>query len=108
MQFLISVIDDQTGLATPEEMAAIDVFNERLQADGHWIVACGITAPSAAAVIDNRGPQAVITEGPLHDEREYISGFWLISAPDLEVARALASDGSKACNRKVELRSLLG
>ena len=37
MKYLISVIDENTGLATPAEMAAIDVFNERLQAEGHWV-----------------------------------------------------------------------
>jgi hypothetical protein len=34
MQYLVSVINDTTGLATPEEQAAIDVFNDRLQAEG--------------------------------------------------------------------------
>ena len=32
MQYLVSVITDTTDLATPDEMAAIDVFNDRLQA----------------------------------------------------------------------------
>ena len=40
--------------------------------------------------------------------RENFSGFWLIEANDLESARTLAFQGSKACNRKVELRPLLG
>jgi len=30
MQYLFSVIDDTAGAATPDEDAAIDVFNERL------------------------------------------------------------------------------
>ena len=29
MQYLVSVIDDTAGRATPEEDAAIDVFNDR-------------------------------------------------------------------------------
>jgi len=108
MQFLISVIDDRTGSATPEEMAAIDAFNERLQADGHWVVACGISAPGEAVVIDGRGEEVVVADGPLHDSTEYIAGFWLVNASDLDAARALAAAGSKACNRRVELRPLLG
>ena len=35
MQYLVSVIDDETNSATPDEMAAIHAFNERLQAEGH-------------------------------------------------------------------------
>ncbi|MEW1910986.1 hypothetical protein AB0442_21470 [Kitasatospora sp. NPDC085895] len=36
MQYLFSVIHDDSGLATAEEMAAIDVFNDGLRAEGHW------------------------------------------------------------------------
>jgi len=43
MQYLISVIHDQAGLATPDEHAAIDVFNERLQAEANWVFAGGLT-----------------------------------------------------------------
>ena len=45
MQYLVSVIDDSTGLATPDEMAAIDAFNDRLQAEGHWVFAGGLGSP---------------------------------------------------------------
>ncbi len=34
MQYLVSVIDDTAGLATPDEMAAIDAFNAREHALG--------------------------------------------------------------------------
>lgn len=108
MQFLISVIDDQTGTATADELAAIGVFNESLRADGHWVVACGITAPSEASVIDGRGDEVVVTDGPLHASAEYIAGFWLVTAADLDAAQTLAAAASKACNRRVELRPLLG
>lgn len=108
MQFLISVIDDSTGTANPAEMAAIDAFNDRLMAEGHWVFAGGLSAPSDAAVIDNRGDAVVSTEGPLHPAREYLSGCWIITAPNLDVARELAAEGSRCCNRKVELRPFLG
>ena len=81
MQYLVSVIHDAAGLATPEEEAAIDVFNERLQAEGHWVFAGGLGSPSSATVIDNRGGEAMITDGPFLESKEYIVGFWIIEAP---------------------------
>jgi hypothetical protein len=33
--------------------------------------------------------------------------FWIIEAPDLDVALTLAAEGSKACDRKVEVRPFL-
>src|SRR5580700_1964662 len=107
MQYLVSVINDAADLATPDEMAAIDVFNEGLQAEGHWVFAGGLGAPSSATVIDNRGEQAIFTDGPFAESKEFLAGFWIMEAADLDVALKLATAGSKACNRKVEVRPFL-
>ena len=107
MQYLVSVITDSVDLADPEEQAAIDVFNDQLQADGQWVFAGGLAVPSAATVIDNRGEEAMITDGPFVESKEYLVGFWIIEAADLDVALRLAAEGSKACNRKVEVRPFL-
>ena len=107
MQYLVSVIDDTAGLATPEEEAAIDVFNDRLMAEGHWVFAGGLAAPSSATVVDNRGEEPMFTDGPFLESKEYLAGFWIIEAADLDVALKLAAEGSKACNRKIELRPIL-
>ena len=107
MQYLVSVIDDKTGSATQNEMAAIDAFNERLEADGHWVFAGGLGSPGTATVIDNRDGEAVFTDGPFLESKEYLAGFWIIEAPDLDVALKLAAEGSKNCNRKVEVRPFL-
>jgi hypothetical protein len=105
MQYLVSVITDQADLADPDEQAAIDVFNDRLQAEGYWVFAGGLGAPSTATVIDNRGTrEALFTDGPFLESKEFLIGFWIIEAPDLDVALKLAAEGSKACNRKVEVR----
>ena len=107
MQYLVSVIYDESDLATSDEQAAIDVFNERLQSEGHWVFAGGLGAPSSATVIDNRGEEAMFTDGPFVETKEFLAGFWIIEAPDLDVALKLAAEGSKACNRKVEVRPFL-
>ncbi|MFA5551801.1 MAG: YciI family protein [Trueperaceae bacterium] len=103
-KYFISVIDRATGTADQGEMAAVDVFNDKLRADGHFVMAVGLAAPSAATTIDARGQSAVVTDGPFAELEEYLSGFWIIEAPDRETALRLASEGSKACNRRVELR----
>jgi hypothetical protein len=107
MQYLVSVIHE-SALATSDEQAAIDVFNERLQAEGHWVFAGGLAAPGTATVIDNRGEEAVVTDGPFVETKEYLVGLWIIEAADLDVALRLAAEGSRACNRKVEVRPFLG
>jgi hypothetical protein len=106
-QYLISVLNDSNDLATAQEMAAIDVFNEQLQTDGHWVFAGGLASPSTATVVDGRDAEAVLTDGPYIESKEWIVGFWVTEAPDLDVALRLAALGSKSCNRRVELRPFL-
>ena len=107
MQYLVSVIDDKSNSATTDEMAAIDAFNDRIEAQGHWVFAGGLAAPSTATVIDNRTGEALFTDGPFVESKEYMAGFWVMEAADLDVALALAAEGSKACNRRVEVRPFL-
>jgi hypothetical protein len=107
MQYLVNVIFDQPAFGTDEEMAAIDVFNEQLQAGGNWVFAGGLAAPSSSTVVDNRSGEPIVTDGPFIETKEFAAGFWIWEAPDLDAALALAVAGSKACNRKLEVRPLL-
>jgi hypothetical protein len=101
------VIDDQTGSATPAEMAAISAFNARVDAEGHWVFAGGLAAPTTATVVDNRGAELLVTDGPFLESKEHVAGLWIFEAPDLDAALELAADGSRACNRRVEVRPFL-
>jgi len=108
MHFQISVIDDLSQPADDNEMAAIDAFNDKLRANGHWVYANGMQPPSSATVIDNRAGANIVTNAPLFPAAENFSGLWIIDALSIEVARELALEGSRACNRKVELRPFHG
>ena len=107
MQFMIFVLHDSHTFAPESEMAAIDVFNARLIAEGHWVFAAGLGFPDSATVLDNRDDRGLQTDGPFVESKEFIAGVWIIEAADLAEALTLAAEGSKACNRRVELRPLL-
>ena len=104
MQYLISVIEDGTELAPPGEIAAVQAFNDRLRAQGHWVFADGLAEPRTATVIDARGNEPIFTDGAFLESKEFLGGLWIIEAPHLDVALKLAAEGSNVCNRKVELR----
>jgi hypothetical protein len=106
-QYLISVLTETGDFATAEEDAAIDVFNEQLQAQGQWVFAGGLASPGTATVVDGRDGEPVFTDGPYLESKEWVAGFWIIEAADLDVALRLAAGGSKSCNRRVELRPVL-
>ncbi len=107
MRFILFVINDTRDLATGDEMDAIDAFNERLRAHGHWVFAAGIGTPDTATVVDNRAGAGLVRAGSLFPDGEFYNGFWIIDAEDGEQAQALALEGSRACNRRVEVRPFL-
>jgi hypothetical protein len=112
MQYLISVVDDPDSDPVDDsvldaEAAAIDAFNERLKAQGNWVFAGALGAPRTATAIDNRGDSAVIQDGPFVESKEFLGGFWIIEAADRDAALRIAREGSRACNRRVEMWPVL-
>jgi len=67
MKFLVSVIDNQTRSPhTPQEIQAIDDFNDKLSAHGQRIFAGGLDSPSSAIVFDNRNGANKSSEGSIY------------------------------------------
>ena len=108
MHYLLSVIDDATNPGGADEPGAIDAFNQRLKDDGCWVFAGGLEGLDTSTVVDARSGGTAITDGPFAETKEYLAGFWVIEAADLDVALELAAGGSKACNRKIEVRPFDG
>jgi hypothetical protein len=76
----------------------------RLQAQGRFVYANGLASSTTATVVDGQGDSPLVTDGPYLESEEYLGGFWIIEAGDLDQALALAAKGSKACQGKVEVR----
>jgi hypothetical protein len=108
MKFMLFVIDQQSRSASTNEMAAIDEFNDSLRANGHWVMAAGLADPTRATLIDNTQDKGEVSQGSLFSSDDFYSGFWIIDAESEELAQELAMRGSKACNRRVEVRPFLG
>ena len=87
-----------------EAFAATGAFNNQNRTDGYWVFAGGLQPAATATVVDGQGDTPVMTDGPYLETKEVIGGFWVIDAPDLDVALGLAAEGSKACRGKVEVR----
>jgi hypothetical protein len=109
MRFLINVIESiERPAHSRQEIDAIDDFNDEMVAAGQRLIAVGIAPPDNSLQIDNRDGQVKYIKESLADSNEYVSGIWIIDVPNREIALELAARGSKACNRRVELRPLLG
>lgn len=85
-------------------LAATGAFNDKLVEQGHFVFADGLEAATTATTVDGQGETPVLTDGPYLEAKEHLGGFWVIEAPDLDVALALAAEGSRACRGVVEVR----
>jgi hypothetical protein len=84
--------------------AAVDAFNEKLQAQGAWVFAGGLHPADVATVVDATGGDVIVTDGPFAEAKEHLGGFWVIEAADLDAAMKWAEEGSRACRGPVEVR----
>ncbi|MEV4464668.1 YciI family protein [Micromonospora echinofusca] len=90
--------------AVPQAFADTGAFDERLRRDGHLVFTDGLAPATTATTVDGQGEKPALTDGPYLETREHLDGFWVIEAADLDVALALAAEGSRACRGTVEVR----
>lgn len=92
------------GAAAEEIIAAVDTFNGQLRSANAWVFAGGLHPVDVATVVDAAGGDVITTDGPFAETKEYLGGFWVISAPDLDAALDWAARASQACRAPVEVR----
>ncbi|MGN9809512.1 YciI family protein [Micromonospora sp. BQ11] len=90
--------------AMAQAFADTGAFNEKLRRDGHLVFADGLEPATTATTVDGQGERPTFTDGPYLETKEHLGGFWVIEAADLDVALALAAEGSRACRGRVEVR----
>jgi hypothetical protein len=108
-QYLLSVHMVEGGeVPSPDEMQQIykdvDAFNAELQTEGAWVFAGGLHPADTATVVQVKDGEVLTTDGPFAETKEHLGGFWIVTAPDLDAALALAARGAAACRGPVEVR----
>jgi hypothetical protein len=108
-QYLLSVIQP-TGVQPPPPeflekiMKNVEAFNEELKAAGAWVFAGGLDAPSTATVVRVQGGEVLLTDGPFVEGKEYVGGFSIVSAPDLDAALEWGRKAARATTLPIEVR----
>jgi hypothetical protein len=82
----------------------VEAFNTQIMAEGAWVFGGGLYPPASATVVRIEDGELLTTDGPFAETKEQLGGFWVVKAPDLDVALALAARATKACGAPVEVR----
>jgi hypothetical protein len=91
-----------------DQLAAIMRRVEEVDADllaaGAWVFAGGLHDPSSATVVDPRGGDTVVTDGPFVETKEMVGGIVIVAAADLDEALGWATRMADAVGQPVEVR----
>ena len=110
-QYLLSIYHPDEPIPDPEVMEKIyrdvSALNDELRAAGAWVFAAGLHPSTTATVLQVRGGDVLVTDGPFAEGKEHVGGFWIIRATDLDEALAWARKATVACTLPVEVRPMV-
>jgi len=107
-RYLIAIYQPDGGVPSPGVLEAVGRelhrLNQDIKAAGGWVFSGGLHAASSATVVRVRDGDRLITDGPYVEGKEHIGGFWVVNAPDLDVALGWAQRAAEATMLPIEVR----
>ena len=112
-QYLLSVHsevggEDHEQSMSPEEMRTfmerVGALEAEMKANGTFVFTGRLSDADAATVVRPGDGGLVMTDGPFVESKEYIAGFYIINADDLDAALAWAGKVVQAIDHPIEVR----
>jgi hypothetical protein len=89
-------------------MEEIHALNREMIAACARKFACGLSPAADARTLRKQpGGKVSVSDGPYIETKEYIGGFWVLEAADLDKAIAWGQKAVVACRASVEVRPML-
>ena len=89
-QYLLGMYQPDGPTPPPEVldrvMRDLGVINQHINDAGGWVFSGGLHPASTATVLKLDNGQVVATDGPFAEAKEYLGGFWIVNAEDLDAA----------------------
>ncbi|GAB2551855.1 YciI family protein [Nocardia heshunensis] len=108
-RYLLSIYQPD-GTAPPPDldtiMGELAQLNDEMRAAGAWVFAAGLHAPSTATVLQAKGAEVLVTDGPYAESKEHIGGFSVIQADDLDEALVWGKRMTAIIGLPIEVRPL--
>ncbi|PTY02126.1 hypothetical protein DB347_24710 [Opitutaceae bacterium EW11] len=111
MKYALLVHQAQEYFDRPKDPAMASAgraYGDALQAAGLLIGGGGLEAPQTATTVTLRDGKRHVHDGPYAETKEYLAGFAIIDAPNLDVALEWAARHPLAGHASIEVRPLLG
>jgi hypothetical protein len=110
MKYMLLIYGDEHALNEAERAECYCESSELahdLQRTGQYVAAAPLHPTAAATSVRVREGKRIITDGPFAETREQLGGYFLVSAPDLDAALAIAARIPMARRGTVEVRPVV-
>ena len=113
MKYLCLVYQDEKKLDALSQseldsvVGACMAWVEELEQGGHHVLSAGLQSVRTATTVRHRSGKLLLTDGPFAETTEFLGGFTLITARDLNEAIQLAAKFPAAHLGSMEVRPLL-
>jgi hypothetical protein len=111
-QYLLSVLQP-AGAVPPQPdvlqkvMRNVHALRDEMKSAGAWVFSGGLHEPSTATVLRPRNGEVLTIDGPFTESKEYIGGFSIIKASDLDAALAWGRKLAAATTLPIEVRPFI-
>lgn len=104
MRYVLFICNDPTGEPYDAEQDDAQTWVEGLQATGSYVMGDRLRPVSDATTVRVRGGERIVADGPFTESREWIAGFDIVEADDLDAAITIAAGHPMARFGLVEVR----
>jgi len=105
MKYLCLVYGEEQALASmPDEHCV--AFDESVRKSGQCVASEALQPVSTATTVRVRNGKVSVTDGPFAETKEFLAGFYMIEARDLNEAIQIASRIPPATVGSIEIRPI--
>ena len=114
MKYLCLIYDQEAKWATMPKAESDAIYGEYMsftngiKASGHYIGGNPLQPTHTGTTVRVRAGKISTTDGPFAETKEQLGGYYLIEAPDLDAAIAIARKIPVLQDGAIEIRPVLG
>jgi hypothetical protein len=105
MKYLCLVYGEEQAIANVPDNHCV-AFDEEIRRSGHCIASEALQPVATATTVRVRNGKVSVTDGPFAETKEFLAGFYMIEARDLNEAIQLAAKIPPAQVGSIEVRPI--
>ena len=105
MKYLCLVYGEEQAMASISDRDCV-AWGEKLKKRGQYLAAESLQTTRTAKTVRVRNGKVTVTDGPFTEAKEFLAGFYLIDADDMDEAVEIASNIPPARAGSIEVRPI--